>query len=214
MKKAFIVLSLLLAYLSSWAQEWGIRAAFDINIPSKLGGRLNGEKLDLFKTGFGGTLGAVYKHWFNDYIFLEPGASIFYDSYAYKDILVDGNPNYLEELDASIYKVGLRIPLVVGYSYYLVGDLPMRVYTGPELSYAFAGGTHVKNKSVKDDFDTTIFGKNGFMNRVDCAWKIGIGAEFDIATVCFDVAIGMTDLYKDHLTLRENRVTISVLRYF
>ncbi len=214
MKKAFIVLSLLLAYISSWAQEWGIRAGFDINLPSKLGGTFDGKKIDMFKMGYGGTLGVVYKHWFNDYIFLEPGASIFYDSYAYKDIMVDNGPFSLEELDASIYKVGVRIPLVVGYSYYLLDDLPMRVYTGPELSYAFAGGTHVKNKSLKDDFDLKPFGRNGYMNHVDCAWKIGIGAEFDIATVCFDVAIGMTDLYKDHLTLRENRVTISVLRYF
>ncbi len=214
MKKALIIFTLILTSITAYAQDWGIRAAFDINIPSKLGGRLNGEKLDMFKIGYGATLGAAYRHWFNDYFFLEPAASIFYDSYAYKDILVDTYPHHAEELDSSIYKVGVRIPLVVGYSYYLLDNLPMRVYTGPELSYAFAGGTHVKNKSVKDDIDTRIFGKYGFMNRVDCAWKIGIGAEFDIATVCFDVAIGMTDLYKDHLTLRENRVTISVLRYF
>lgn len=214
MKKAFIILSLLLAYLSSLAQNWGVRAAFDINMPSKVGGLPNGEKMDLFRTGFGGSLGVVYTHWFNDKIFLEPGASVFYDSYSYKDIMSENGIAGTDDLDASIYKVGLRIPLVVGYSYYLLDNLPMRVYTGPELSYAFAGGTHVKNNSVKDYFDLKPFGKNGFMNRMDCAWKIGLGAEFDIATVCLDVAIGMTDLYKDHLTLRENRVTISVLRYF
>lgn len=214
MKKALVILSLFLASLSAYSQDWGIRAAFDINIPSKLGGRLNGEKLDLFRVGYGGTLGAVYTHWFNDKIFLEPGASIFYDTYAYKDLLIMDEPEKIIDEEPSIYKVGLRIPLVVGYSYYLTDNLPMRVYTGPELSYAFAGGIHMKNKQLLDDFDMSLFGKNGFMNHVDCAWKFGIGAEFDIATVCFDVAIGMTDLYKDHLTLRENRVAISVLRYF
>lgn len=213
MKKALIIFSILIATLSAYSQDWGIRAAFDINMPSKVGGLQDGGKMDLFKTGFGGTVGAVYTHWFNDYIFLEPGASIFYDSYSYDDVLVMGDYNGTAKVDASIYKMGLRIPVVIGYAYYLLDNLPMRVYTGPELSYAFAGGMNVKNESAKDIFSLP-FGKDGFMNRVDCAWKFGLGAEFDIATVCLDVAIGMTDLYKDHLKLRENRVTISVAHYF
>ena len=215
MKKVFIFLSLFFVILYAQAQEWGIRAAFDINIPSKLGGRLNGEKLDLFRIGYGGTLGAVYTYWFNDKIFLEPGASLFYDTYSFKDLIIMDEPAGVSETDPSLYKLGLRIPLVIGYSYYLLDDLPMRVFTGPELSYAFAGNVRIKNKqSPDDDLDLSLFGKKGFMNHVDCAWKIGLGIETQYALISFDVALGLTDLYKDHLTLHDNRVTISLTRYF
>ena len=114
----------------------------------------------------------------------------------------------------SLYKLGLRLPLVIGYSYYLVDSFPMRVFTGPELSYAFAGKVNVKDKALQDLIETDLFGKNGFMKPLDCAWKIGLGIDFDLATVCVEAALGLTDVYKGPFTLRENRVTISLTHYF
>lgn len=218
MKKILVIIVLVVSAFSAYAQYgvncWGVRAAFDINIPSKLGGRLNGEKLDLFRTGYGGTIGAVYSHWFSDALFLEPGLSLFYDTYSYKDFIIQ--EQYKIEEDPSLYKLGVRIPLVIGYAYDFLDALPMRVYTGPELSYAFAGQIRLKNKSIKEDFDfsTNLFGKDGFMNPFDCAWKIGVGFDTDFATVCVEAAIGLTDVYKDHLKLMDNRVTVSVTHYF
>lgn len=216
MKKTIVIIVLLLSVFTVRAQggdsAWGLRAAFDINIPSKLGGRLNGEKLEMFRIGCGGTLGAVYTHWFGNGVFIEPGASLFYDTYSFKDLYIDAESK--KPADPSLYKFGVRIPLVIGYSYDLFESMPMRVYTGPELSYAFAGKIRVKDKGCPTDFNTEIFGKDGFMNRVDCSWKIGLGVETDIATICMDVSVGMADLYKDNMTLRENRITISLLRYF
>ena len=56
MKKYLTILAILISALTASAQNgesaWGIRAAFDINVPSKLGGRINDEKLDLFSTCF------------------------------------------------------------------------------------------------------------------------------------------------------------------
>lgn len=218
MKKLFVIVALIVSAFSVYAQSgvncWGIRAAFDINLPSKLGDRLNGEKLDLFRTGYGGTIGAVYSHWFNDAVFLEPGLSLFYDTYSYKDLIIQ-EPYQIEE-DPSLYKLGVRIPLVIGYAYDLLDILPMRVYTGPELSYAFAGQIRLKNKSIIEDFDfkTDLFGKDGFMNPFDCAWKIGVGFDTEFATICVEAAIGISDIYKDHLKLTENRVTVSVTHCF
>lgn len=196
--------------------SWGIRAAFDINIPSKVGGRLNGEKLDLFRIGYGGTIGGVYCHYFNDAIFLEPGFSLFYDTYSYKDITIMDGTKYHDEQDPSLYKFGIRIPLVIGYSYYIFDSFPMRVYTGPELSYSFAGQIRFKNKAIAENMDisTDLFGKNGFMNPFDCAWKFGLGFDTEFATICIDTAIGITDIYKDHLKSYDNRVSISVTHYF
>lgn len=217
MKKILVILALAIYAFSADAQgnsSWGLKAAFDINIPSKLGGRLNGEKLDMFRTGYGGTIGAVYSHWFSDAVFLEPGLSLFYDTYSYKDLIIEGQNK--RDSDPSLYKLGVRIPLVIGYSYYLLDSMPMRVYTGPEFSYAFAGQIRLKDKSIKDDFDfsTDLFGKDGFMNPFDCAWKIGVGFDTDFATVSVEAAIGISDVYKDFLKLRENRVSVSVTHYF
>ena len=214
MKKSLTILAILLSSLFASAQDWGIRAAFDINVPSKVGGRLNNEKLDLFRTGFGGTVGAVYTHWFGNSGFLEPGASIYYDTYSYKDLTIIDAPAGVVESDPSVYKLGVRIPLVIGYSYDFLDNLPMRVYTGPELSYAFAGGIRFKDKAAIGDMAWSLFGKDGIMNRVDCAWKIGIGFDTDIATIGIDAVFGITDLYKDQLTLRENRLTLSLTHYF
>lgn len=213
MKKILIIIALAIFAFSAEAQgngSWGLRAAFDINIPSKLGGRLNGEKLDMFRTGYGGAIGAVYSHWFSDAAFLEPGLSLFYDTYSYKDLIIEGETK--RESDPSLYKLGVRIPLVIGYSYYLFDSMPMRVYTGPELSYALAGQIRIKDKSLIDN--TNLFGKEGFMNPFDCAWKIGVGFDMDLATVSVEAAIGITDVYKDHLKLRDNRVSVSVTHYF
>lgn len=217
MKKILAIIVLVISAFSANAQgkgSWGVRAAFDINIPSKLGGGLNGEKLDLFRTGYGGTIGAVYSHWFNDAVFLEPGLSIFYDTYSCKDLIILGETT--RESDLSLYKLGIRIPLVIGYSYDLFDSMPMRVYTGPELSYSFAGQIRIKNKSIIEDFDfnTDLFGKEGFMNRLDFGWKIGLGFDTDFATISVEAAIGISDVYQNLLKLRDNRVSVLVTHYF
>lgn len=218
MKKLLIIIALILSSFSLYAQygnnHWGIQASFDINIPSKLGGRLDGEKIDLFRMGYGGSVGAVYSHWFNDVVFLEPGVSLFYDTYSYKNLIIGDGMTNKTESDPSLYKLGVRIPLVVGYSYYLLDTLPMRVYTGPELSYSFAGQVRIKNKSLLEDFDTNLYGKNGFMHPFDFAWKIGIGLDLDLGTVGIDAAFGITDIYKGHLAMRDNRVKIHVTHFF
>ena len=212
MKKILIALLLMIATVSSYAQVnsgWGIRAAFDINLPSKH--NINGTKVDEFRTGYGASIGAVFSHWLSDCIFLEPGFSLYYDSYTFEDIQVDVDK--MAE-GPSLYKIGARVPLVIGYSYYMVDSFPMRVYTGPELSCGFAGKVNVKDKALEGVINTDLYGKNGLMNRVDCAWKIGLGVDFDIASICVEAAIGMTDVYKGVAKLRDNRVSISLSHYF
>ncbi len=216
MKKILLIIACAISAFSVFAQSsnsWSIRAAFDINIPGKVGLGGNDGKIDDFRMGYGGTLGAVYSYWFNDAIFLEPGLSFFYDSYSYNDMVIIGDM-MSEAKGPSLYKLGFRLPLVIGYSYYLVDSLPMRFYTGPELSYAFAGKINVKDKTWQDIISTDLFGKNGNMHPVDCAWKIGLGADFDIATICVEAALGMTDIFKGPFTFRENRVTFSLTHYF
>ncbi|MDE7418657.1 MAG: PorT family protein [Muribaculaceae bacterium] len=216
MKKILVIIAFVATAFSVFAQgynSWGIRAAFDINMPGKVGLGGNDGKLDDFRMGYGGSIGAAYSYWLSDSFFFEPALSLFYDSYSYNDNIVIGESMEVSK-GPSLYKLGLRLPLVIGYSYYLVDSFPMRVFTGPELSYAFAGKVNVKDKALQDLIETDLFGKNGFMKPLDCAWKIGLGIDFDLATVCVEAALGLTDVYKGPFTLRENRVTISLTHYF
>ncbi len=105
------------------------------------------------------------------------------------------------------------MPVVIGYSYSLVDVLPMRVYTGPEFNYAFAGDIRFKDRDLVGD-DWHLFGKNGDQRRFDMAWKIGLGAEFDIAIVGVEAAIGVTDLFPGKPSFRDNRVSVSVTHFF
>ncbi len=215
MKKSLIILSLILSALHVSAQDsnWGVRAAFDINIPGKVGGLADTEAgkylSERYRQGFGGTIGVVYDYWISGSAYLEPGLSLFYDSYSYKDLIIMDNG----ETDPSLYKLGARVPVVIGYSYELLDALPLRTYTGLEFSYAFAGDIRFKDRNLIGD-EWHLFGKDGEQRRFDMAWKFGFAAEFDIATVAVEAAIGITDLMPGKLSYRDNRVSIAVTHYF
>lgn len=219
MKKSLIILSLVISALHVFAQDsnWGLRAAFDINIPGKIGGIADTDAGKLlrerYRQGYGGTIGVVYDCWLSGSVFLQPGVSLFYDSYSYKDFIIMEEEFGNGEKDPSLYKLGVRVPVVIGYSYDFVDILPMRVYTGPEFSYAFAGDIRFKNRDLVGD-DWHLFGKNGEQRRFDIAWKIGLAADFDIATVAIEAAIGVTDLLPGKLSFRDNRVSIAVTHFF
>lgn len=219
MKKFLTILTILLSAVSSFAQDptWGIRAAFDINIPGKIGGIADTAAGNLlrerYRQGYGGTIGVVYDHWMSSSIFLQPGLSLFYDTYSYKDLIIMDDITGNGEKDPSLYKLGVRVPVVIGYSYNFVDVLPMSVYTGPELSYAFAGDIRFKNRNVLAD-DWHLFGKDGEQRRLDIAWKLGLSADFDLATISVEAALGLTDLCPGKLSFRDNRVTFAITHFF
>ena len=151
-RSASVTLILLTGALSAFAQDassqralWGIKAAVDLNIPGKWRG--DAGSADMYRSGFGGTLGAVCNIDLAKRFYLEPGISLFYDTYSYKDLIISGEPGYVSESDPSLYKLGLRVPVVVGYDVPLSNDCSFTVYTGPEVSYAFAGEINFKDKN-------------------------------------------------------------------
>lgn len=191
------------------APMFGIRAAFDINIPGDWHNSSGSVKM--YRQGYGVTLGGVYNVYLGRGFYLEPGVSLFYDSYSYDDLELMADSGAPLHVDPSQYKVGLRVPVVAGYSFDVSDKLSMSVYTGPELSWAFGGGIRVKNKELKDELPGLF---DGFHRRVDCAWKIGLGVPYNGFLICMDAAIGMTDLMKNpNISFRENRVAVSVTYY-
>lgn len=81
--------------------------------------------------------------------------------------------NY-EESDPTVYKFGIRIPVVVGYSICLTDRISIAPFTGPEMSYSFAGAMKIHDKEKLELDDTSIFSKFGNQRRFECGWKIGV----------------------------------------
>ncbi len=194
---------------------WGVKAAFDLNLPGKWHG--DAGSVNMYRYGFGGTLGAVCNVWLGHNFYLEPGVSIFYDTYSYKGVVfsADGS-GYGDESDPSLYKVGVRVPVVAGYSFAVGSSLVMSVFTGPEMSYAFAGKVKLKNPELAgQENGLDLFGRYGTQRHVDCAWKFGFGWQmYDSWMISLEGAVGMTDLLRGGMTFRENRLSVALTRYF
>lgn len=219
MKRFLICIYCVLAALASKAQIieigesnliWGIRAAFDVNLPGKVHGNVIDDRM--YRNGTGGTLGAVCNIFLGNKFYLEPAISLFYDTYSYKGLTIMGN-NY-EESDPLIYKLGLRIPVVVGYSIGISDRLSIAPFTGPEMSYAFTGKIKVHDKDRLDLEDSSLFGKFGNQRRFDFGWKIGIAFFSGMWSFNIDGTIGMINTMTNGTTFRESRGSVSLTRYF
>lgn len=192
---------------------WGVRAAFDVNLPGKVRSNVFNDKM--FRTGTGGTLGAVCNIYLGSKFYLEPAISLFYDTYSYNDIVI-ADDYYMED-DPTVYKVGIRIPVIVGYSIGVSDLISIAPFTGPELSYAFAGDIRFHNIDKMDLEDVSflsLFGKNGNQHRLECGWKIGVAFFSGKWSFNIDGTIGMTNLMKNGLKFHENRGSVSITRYF
>lgn len=213
-----MALSLIGAYADNQQDEdentrpmWGVKASLDINIPGDMHG--DAGNIEMFRQGFGGAIGGVCNIFLGNNFYLEPGLALFYDTYSYKGLVIGGENDEIET-DPSLYKIGIRIPVVAGYSFRIFDRLGMSVYTGPEFSYAFAGEIRIKNKHLTEGANLSLFGRDGTQRRPDCAWKIGVGFPMEAWFVSVDAAIGITNLSKNGMTFRENRCSVSLTRYF
>ena len=219
MKKFSIIFCILLSSFYIHAQIieqgehnpiWGVRAAFDVNIPGHV--RINDYNDRMFRAGTGGAIGAVCNIYLGHKFYLEPAVTLFYDTYSYKDLVVAGED--YEETDPLVYKAGFRIPIVAGYSFSISDRLAIAPFTGPELSYAFAGDIRLHDKDRLDLEGNLLFGNIGSQRRVECGWKIGLAFFSGMWSFNIDATIGMSNLMKNGTTFRENRGSVNVTRYF
>lgn len=193
---------------------WGVKAMLDINVPGKW--KVNGESMKMYRKGLGGSVGAVCNLYLTDNIFIEPGASLYYDTFASTGFVIsDEEPS--EKAEPSAYKIGLRIPVVIGYTFDITDNFSLNIYTGPELSYSFGGGYRIK-QSQKDLIDgLSLFGNDGNkgeLRRFDLGWKGGIGFPFDNWMISFEAAVGLTDVINGPISMKDNRINIGLTRYF
>jgi len=217
MKRLILAAILACVALGALAQDeedgfngWGVRVGFDLNIPGKWNFD-SGNSVEMFKSGVGFTAGMVYNLPIVSNLYFEPGLSFFYDTYAYKDFIIQGENGQPDEYDPSVRKFGFRMPLMFGYRFNIFNGFNFAVYTGPELSYALSGKIGVKNQELLDEFfDNGLFGKNGGFRRFDCGWKVGIGFPIGRWFCGVEGYFGLLDLHKNSPKFHENRVSVSI----
>lgn len=192
--------------------NWGIKATFDLSVPSKW--NVNNEHFEMFKPGAGFSVGGVYYQPISKGFFFEPGLSFYYDTYSFKDLKIAGANGQVATNDPSVRKAGLRLPLQFGYEFIFTEQWKLSVFTGPELSYTFSQNAHVKHSELLDeDFNPDLLGIKEH-KRFDCAWKIGVAIPVDFIWIGVDAAFGLTDLQPGNVSFRENRVSVSATYYF
>lgn len=191
------------------SMKWGLKVSSDIELP----GKWHGENVvvNMFKPGYGFSLGCISRINIIKNFYFEPEISLFYSQYSYKGLVIPGDNDHPSETDPKLYKWGIQIPLVFGYSF----NFPFHVFTGPQIRYAFAGGIDIKNKilieGMEDDFD--LWGSYG-QRRFDCSWIIGVGLPIKSWAISLEADLGISDLSKGGMTFRENRLSLEFKYYF
>lgn len=144
-------------------------ASFDVNIPSGSHG--------LWTTGSGVTAGVDYAYRFTPKWFIATGLKGYYRTFG-TEFMIEHNSVF----EGTVRNIGLRVPLMAGYSVPLTPQIGMSIATGPVLEvnlYAretampdfTAGGSQIVAGTTVDMF------KRGF-KRVNAIWGIALGFTF------------------------------------
>lgn len=188
---------------------WGLKASVDAELPGKWRG--NDASVKMYKPGVGFTIGGVSNIYLGKNFYFEPGFSFFYSQYKYD--LIIGGETLNDYKDPKLYKLGLEIPLVVGYTIDFSDKFAMDVFTGPQLRYALGGETVIKDEKVKEEVGD-FFDLWSIQRRFDLSWKLGIGFPVKDIFVSVEADFGLTDLLKEHMSFRENRLGLGLTYYF
>lgn len=213
----FIAAVLALSPLTLHAESdvmWGARATLDVNLPTKWTSNETDLKIKMYKPGVGVSLGAVCNVWLGNNFYFEPGVSLFYDNYDYDDFFIADDMGFPSKVLKSLYKVGVRVPIVTGYTFNFSDSFGLSVYTGPQFSYAFAGDNRIDNENLLDkDTDWSLFGIGG-QRRFEMGWKVGLAFPIGTWAIGIEGDFGLTNVMKEHWKCRENRVCLALTKYF
>ena len=188
---------------------WGLKATVDMELPGKWRG--NNTSVKMYHPGTGFTIGGVSNIYLGKNFYFEPGVSFFYSQYRYD--LIIGIEIMNEYNDPKLYKLGIEVPLVFGYSIDVSDKFAMDVFTGPQLRYALGGEVVIKNKEIKELLGNAL-DLWEVQRRFDCSWKIGLGFPINHFTLSLEAEIGITNLLKHDLSFRENRLGLGLTYYF
>lgn len=188
---------------------WGLKATVDLELPGKWRG--NHHSVKMFNNGVGFTLGGVSNIYLGKNFFFEPGVSFFYSQYRYD--LIIGGAGWSEIKDPKLYKLGLEIPLVFGYDFHFSERFSLEFFTGPQFRYALGGKVEINDKKLQEE-TASIIGLWETQRRFDFSWKIGVGFPINSFTVSLEADLGISDMLKEDMSFRENRLGLGIAYYF
>lgn len=171
---------------------FGVRLSLEAPIPGDWSA--NKISMKLFKTGVGFDAGAVYNIplWKN--LYFEPGLSLYYNAMGFD------SPEYIpgvsnSNIDASVRRFGFRVPFSFGYRFDLE-PCSLYAFTGPEFEVGLVGRTHASAtvSGQKESESESCYGDNGFLKRVDLAWKFGVGVSVNKCYLGLSGNLGMLNM--------------------
>lgn len=192
---------------------WGIKGNLNAEMPSKWRG--GGESLKAFNSGFGASIGGLANIYLGSNFYLEPELALFYEGYSYNNIMSVAPNSPSINVGPTVYKIGLRLPVVAGYFFNISEKWGLDVFTGPQLNYAFCGKAKTDNDDIRKNEDLMhVFSGKYAQRRFDLSWKIGVGFPVEHFLISLEADLGITNLLKHSYTMRENRLSLGVTYYF
>lgn len=213
----------------------GVRVGGDVTMP----GKMNADfiSVDAFNSGGGIEAGAVFNVPIVANFYIEPGLKCFYDTYSVKKSYLQSTMGDMVK-SSSVRKMGLRIPLMLGYHFDFAKDVRLYAFTGPELEFGLSGKNVTKIDSRyangyyagyatgansngyyagyatganTNEIKEDLYGDDGDMRRVNFLWNIGVGVSYKKVYFGINGGIGMSNLVDDpDMKFHESRLTFSV----
>ncbi|MDE7412969.1 MAG: outer membrane beta-barrel protein [Muribaculaceae bacterium] len=185
----------------------GLRLSIDASIPTDLKtteGSLSTSS-NIFGTGGGVALGAVYNIPIVANLFVEPGVDFYYHTNSIN------MGNYFQESDVfntdfqnrSLRKFGMRIPVEIGYRYDFDSSISASIFTGPVLNIGFSNDycvTTTELEGVKyHDSGSMYYSPLYQMQRANFSWRFGVGVNFlKNYYVALSGDVGMLNMIKNN----------------
>lgn len=188
---------------------WGVRASFDVSMPSKVTYEFDGEKEKSkdMKNGVGFSVGAIYNLPIVANFYFEPGVSLFYNTFKQNDDFIKDEIDLpgvdLDIKHNSFRQFGMRIPLNLGYHFDFTDQFKLSVFTGPMLQVGFSCDNYqtieakAMGQTLKAHSAASAYKKYDgvqLFNRFDCAWNVGVGFTYDKYYLGVSGAFGMCNM--------------------
>lgn len=208
-----ILFSLLVAIVSIAASAqsyWGIRAGWDDNLPGNY--KAGDYSYEMFKNGSGLYVGAIYNHPIVAGLYIEPGVSLFYDTYKYSDLTISDADGNNAIFNPKVKKFGVRVPVRLGYYFDIFpSGGGVSVFTGPQFDFGLSGKLGITDQESRDyDIERNLFSDLYGFRRIGMSWTIGANVYVGDWVVEISGAFGMTDMMKGAVAFRENRISVGL----
>lgn len=192
---------------------FGARVSFDITVPGDMKVKDEHASYDMFNPGCGFSFGGVATVPVSGMgnLYFEPGLNFFYHTNKVDKYFIENDDPTLANIKGvSMREFGFEIPVMFGY-YFNFNPVKIHIFTGPELAVGLSGKYHTSAKVNNIDMSgsTSMYDAN---NRVDVAWRLGVGATFsDKYYVAFSAAPGMCNWTKaENATLHRTNVSFTL----